>query len=119
MVQTVESALKALRNCLKDQQMRYCEPPLNLLIESSSPRPSHPMRWDLYLKQLSRRMLAYQHFGALGNILAEDMIKAVISQQHNIPVLSRYALPSPPLIQSGQRMLGDVCNVWHGSQGIS
>ena len=89
MMQIVERALKALRECLKDQHMKY-EKPLSTLFKSLSHCPDLPMRWDLYLKQLTRRMHAYLHFGSLGNILAEYAIKE-ISHQHNIPLSPRYA----------------------------
>ena len=90
MVQKVEKALKALKECLKDQHHNY-ERPLSTLFKSSSHCPKLPMRWDLYLKQLTRRMHAYLHFGSLANILAELAIKREVAHQHNIPLSLRYA----------------------------
>ena len=66
-----QEALDALFDCMNHDNW-----PQMMLVDSGSgpaePRwHTHPVRWDLIMKNCGRRLNAYMHFGSAGNVMAD------------------------------------------------
>jgi hypothetical protein len=75
--QMVDEALECIKGSLRSRRAL-----LKSLLGTPRFSKTNPIRWDLYVQYLQRRICANQSIGAFGNLIVDEKLRRLIADKH-------------------------------------